>query len=169
MDDEPPTVFSHDANVDPTLAFDEFGPSDVVHILLAIRAMVPTFVIQSDHRFVIAHVDERLFDPVAHPDLRLRPRQSGIDQHQSKCGFPRRLRARIHQVECAVCERPLRSGQVAAEVQRGANWCGDRQFAELGDLVRSDPFLTHDNACPPPRVLADDLDRRRSVDPFRAV
>ncbi len=80
MQDEAPTVFLDDAHVEPTLAMDELGATDVVHVLAAILAVVGALIVEPDLRLVVAHVDKRLAVAVADPDLRSRSGQAIINE-----------------------------------------------------------------------------------------
>ena len=108
MQDEAPAVFLDDAKVEPTLAVDELSATDVVHVLAAVVAMVGAFVVESDLRLVVAHVDERLVESIADPDLRSRSGQAIVDEEQTQACFARRLCATIHE-----CQRHPRTPDTA--------------------------------------------------------
>src|SRR6476646_9671735 len=105
MEDESAAMFRDHTNVDTSSPLDQFPATDVVHVLAAILAVMHAFVIQSDHRFVVANIDECLTDPVGHTDLRSRSRQPAVDKDETKPGFLWRLRPRVHQCKCNPCTR----------------------------------------------------------------
>ncbi len=89
MQNETQTVFGHHANVDPALALDPLGTPDVVHVPLAIGAVLPAVMVEANQRFVVSHIDECLPDAVGHPYLGSRRGQSGVDEEEPQPRFLR--------------------------------------------------------------------------------
>jgi hypothetical protein len=89
-------MFSDHLEVDPALAVDELGPTDVVDVLPPFGAVVAALVVEADHRLVVSHIDERPTPSVGDLDL-----------------DPRRWRSAIfgRQLECVVSRNPGRSCQ----------------------------------------------------------
>ena len=62
--------------------------------------MVDAVVLHSHLVGLVSHIDtsECIPEVVAHNNLRLRPWQAGLDEHQTRAGFLRRFRAAVHQI-----------------------------------------------------------------------
>src|SRR3954469_16552376 len=97
MKNEAPTVLLDHAHGEPALAIDELSATDVVPVLAAILAVVGALVVEPDLRFVVPHVDERLGQSVADPDLGSRGWQAVLDEEESQTCFARRLGPSVHQ------------------------------------------------------------------------
>ena len=97
MDNEQPAVLLDYADVDPALAIDQIRTADVVDIPPPTLAVVCALVVEADHGLVVTHIDERLVESVADPDLRSRSGQSGVDKDQAQARLLRRLGSTVHQ------------------------------------------------------------------------
>lgn len=75
-------MLRNNAKVDPSAPVDQLGPSDVVNVLAAVFTVMLALVIEADSRLVVAHVDVRILNTVAHQYLSAWRWQSVVDQDE---------------------------------------------------------------------------------------